>query len=117
MYPVARPFIILSMWLEIASAANIFVSHYQGTVQSLTLTEDGGNYTLTQNSSLTLGGQPSWITFDSFSRTIYAADETGYGSAFVWAVSAAADGSLSQIGKASAPLGSVHNTLYGNGGL
>ena len=117
MYTIALPFVFLSAWLEIAFAANILVSHYQGTVQSLTLIETGDSYTLTANSSVSLGGQPSWMTFDSSSRTIYASDEMGFGSASVWAVSVAADGTLSQIGKASAPLGSVHNTLYGNGYL
>jgi 6-phosphogluconolactonase (cycloisomerase 2 family) len=117
MSPSFRPIALLSAWLEIASAANIFVSHYQGTIASLTLTGSGTSYTLAQNSSLTVGGQPSWLTWDSASRTLYAGDETGSGSASVWSVAAATNGKLTQSGKASAPLGSVHNALYGNGYL
>lgn len=117
MYPTARPLVLLSAWVEIALASNIFVSHYQGTVQSLNLDSNGGSYTLTQNSSVTLGGQPSWLTFDSSSRILYAADETGSGSASVWSVAAATNGKLTQSGKASAALGSVHNALYGSGYL
>lgn len=115
MYTTSRPFVLLSALLEITSAANIFVSHYQGTITNLNLNTDGSTYTLTTNNTLTIGGQPSWLTWDSKSRTLYASDETSSGSASLWSVSAGTDGKLSLLGKSSAPLGSVHNTLYGNG--
>ncbi|TVY84604.1 putative 6-phosphogluconolactonase [Lachnellula suecica] len=110
-----RSLVLLSAWLDIASAANIFVSHYQGTVQSLSLNQNGGRYTLTANGTVTLGGQPSWLTFDSANRILYVADETGYGTASIWSVAANINGGLTQTGKATAPLGSVHNVLYGDG--
>jgi 6-phosphogluconolactonase (cycloisomerase 2 family) len=98
-----------------ALAANIFVSHYIGTVNSVTLTQrDTGNYSLTLNSSLYIGGQPSWLTWDSASRTLYIPDETSYGTAYIWSVAAATDGSFTQTGKATALQGGVANALYGN---
>lgn len=102
---------MLSALLSTGNAANIFVSHYSGTVYSLTLTGS----TLSQNSTVQLGGQPSWMTFNSTDRTLYVSDETGYGSASVWSVAAATTGGLKQTGKASAPLGAVANVQYGSG--
>jgi len=108
---------VVTALFSIADSANIFVSHYDGFVTALTLTSiSGGAYSLSTNSTLTIGGQPSWITFDSSSRTLYVADETGYGtSASLTAVSAATNGGLSLLGKANAPLGAVANVLYGSG--
>ncbi len=106
---------LLSGLVRTGYAANIFVSHYSGSVYTLTLTGSGTSYTLTQNSSVSLGGQPSWMTFNSTERTLYVSDETGYGSAQVWSVSAATNGGLKQSGKASAPLGAVANVQYGGG--
>lgn len=112
-----NPLLLLSVLLYVVSAANIFVSHYQGTIQSLTLTPtSNGGYSLTTNSSTNVGGQPSWMTFDSASRIIYSSDETGSGSASLTAVTAAGNGGVSLAGKATGvTLGGVHNTLYGPG--
>lgn len=109
---------LLPALLEAACAINIFVSHYQGTVQSLTLTPtSGGGYTLTTNSSVTIGGQPSWLTFDSENRVLYVSDEGNTGATGqLTSVTAAVDGGLKQLGKCSAPGGSVANVLYGNKG-
>ncbi len=104
--------VLLPALLEVADAANIFAAHYSGTVNTLTLTSSN---TLAVNTSLTIGGQPSWMTYDSSSRTIYVSDETTYGSGSISAVSAATNGKLSLLGKAAAPGGGVANTLYGGG--
>ena len=69
---------------------------------------------MTQNSSLSIGGQSSWITFNSTSRTIYVSDENWAGAS-VTAVTAAKTGGLSVLGKASAVTGSVANGIYGDG--
>ncbi|KAK0115651.1 hypothetical protein ONS95_000079 [Cadophora gregata] len=108
---------ILSALLGIAAGANIFAAHYSGTVNSLTLTStSNGAYSLALNSSLSIGGQPSWMTWDSSSRTIYLPDETGFGTASSFAVSAATNGRLTLLGKATGvPLGGVANVLYGSG--
>jgi 6-phosphogluconolactonase (cycloisomerase 2 family) len=65
--------------------------------------------------SLTLGGQPTWMTWNSTSRTIYVSDES-YASGYVAAVSAGTDGSLTLQGKAPATAQAVANCQYGNGG-
>ncbi|KAE9368848.1 putative isomerase YbhE [Stipitochalara longipes BDJ] len=115
MRPLLRLFGLFPALLDAASAINIFVSHYQGTVQSLTLTAtSGGAYTLTTNSTITIGGQPSWLTWDSPNRVLYVADEGNSGS--VTSITAGTDGSLKKLGQCSAPGGAVANTLYANGG-
>ncbi|CZR55570.1 uncharacterized protein PAC_05458 [Phialocephala subalpina] len=106
---------LLSALVQTGNAANIFVSHYSGTIYSLTLTGSGSSYTLTQNSTVAIGGQPSWMTFNSTTRELYVSDETGSGSAQVASVSAATNGGLKLSGKASAPLGAVANVQYGGG--
>jgi 6-phosphogluconolactonase (cycloisomerase 2 family) len=114
---IINPLLLATVLLDLVGAINIFVSHYSGTVQTLTLTpKSDGSYSLVTNSTLTVGGQPSWMTFDPTSRTIYNSDETGSGSTSITAVSAATNGKLTLSGKAtSASVGGVHNTLYGSG--
>lgn len=98
-------------------SANIFVSHYSGTISTLNFDlPSDGTYSLSINSSIAIGGQPSWMTWDSVSRTIYASDETTFGSGSLTAVSAASNGGLTQLAKAVAPGGGVANVIYGNGG-
>src|SRR6187402_1853863 len=105
-------FALLPALLEVARAANIFAAHYSGTVNTLTLSSTNS---LTLNTSLTIGGQPSWMTYDSSSRIIYVSDETSFGSGSISAVSAATNGHLSLLGKAPATGGGVANVLYGEG--
>jgi hypothetical protein len=114
---IISPLLLATVLLDLVGAINIFVSHYSGTVQSLTLTpKSDGSYSLTANSSVTVGGQPSWMTFDPTSRTIYNSDETGGGSAILTSVLADTNGKLSLSGKATGvTLGGVSNTLYGPG--
>lgn len=104
--------------LSLVKAANIFVSHYSGTITNLNFNSaSDGTYSLSTNSSVTIGGQPSWMTWDSESRAIYASDETSYiGSGSLSAVSAATNGGLTLLAKATAAGGGVANTLYGNKG-
>jgi 6-phosphogluconolactonase (cycloisomerase 2 family) len=106
---------MLPALLDAVCAINIFVPHYQGTVQSLTLTPtSGGGYTLTTNGTVIIGGQPSWLTFDSANRVLYVSDEGNTGS--LTSITAAADGGLEQLEHCSAPRGAVANVLYGNKG-
>ncbi|KAG0650147.1 putative 6-phosphogluconolactonase [Hyphodiscus hymeniophilus] len=109
-------FLLLSPLLTSSHGANLFVSHYSGTVYTLTLSNNSdGAYSLTLNTSLYIGGQPSWLTWDSSTRTLYIPDETEYfGTPNAWSVAAATNGALSLTGKATAIGGGVANTLYGN---
>lgn len=110
-----RNWVLLLLLLGCAQAANIFVSHYSGTISTLNFNSDSdGTYSLTTNSSVTVGGQPSWMTWDSATRTIYASDETTFGSGSLTAISASTNGGLEQLAKATASGGGVANVLYGN---
>ena len=108
---------IAALSLGAVFASNLFVSHYSGTVNTLTLTESlNGSYSLKLNTSLTTCGyQPSWLTYNSSIRTLYCTDEFGFGTATLISISAATNGSLTQLVKVTAMTGGVANGLYGNG--
>jgi len=117
MRPVNPVAVIISSLLGCGRAANIFVSHYQGTITNLNFNAaSDGSYSLTTNSTVTTGGQPSWLSWDSGNRTLYAPDETSWGSATAFAVSAAPNGGLTLLAKAKQTLGAVASVVYGNGG-
>lgn len=102
--------------LNTGYTATIFVSHYQGTVSSLNfIANSNGTYSLTPNSTVTIGGQPSWITWDSTNRIVYAADETSFGSGSITSISAAQNEVLKELARPAAPGGAVANVIYGNG--
>lgn len=99
----------------LVTAEYLFVSHYTGYIYTLSLTEDGNSsYSLSTSSSIHGGGQqPSWLTWDAANRILYSADEVGVGNGSISSFLAAPDGTLTLTGKASAPVGAVHNVLYG----
>ncbi|KAH8654526.1 Lactonase, 7-bladed beta-propeller-domain-containing protein [Tricladium varicosporioides] len=111
-----NPLVLVTGLVELTAAANLFVSHYTGTIYSLTLTGSGSSYTLTQNSTVTVPGQPSWMTYDSENRIIYNSDE-GSNGVQISSVSATTNGKMTLTGKAASPSSGVHNALYGNGFL
>ncbi|CZT04512.1 hypothetical protein WAI453_011540 [Rhynchosporium graminicola] len=118
MSPHLLVFGIAPVLFNVVACANLFAAHYSGTINSLTfIPSSSGAASLTLNTSLTIGGQPSWMTWDSASRTIYMPDESGSGrSSLSFAVSAAKDGKLALLGKASGlPLVGVANVVYGSG--
>ncbi|PGH23407.1 hypothetical protein AJ80_02517 [Polytolypa hystricis UAMH7299] len=95
-------------------AASLYASHYSGTVSLLTLTDSNGEYSLTETSTVIGGGTlPSWLTWDSASRTLYSNDERFSGTGSLTAFSAAEDGALSELVKVNALFGGVASTLYG----
>ena len=95
-----------------ALGANLLVSHYNGNVYSLSYTAPS---TLAIKHSLRAGGQmPSWLTFDSASRTLYVTDESGaMGGSTLTAVSVGTDGSLKVAATGRSTGGEVHCSLYG----
>ena len=95
-----------------AFGANLFVSHYNGNVYALSYTAPS---TLAISHTLKAGGQmPSWLAYDSASRTLYVTDESGaMGGSSLTAVTAGADGSLKTAGTGRSTGGEVHCTLYG----
>jgi hypothetical protein len=75
--------VVLPCLMKLDQAANIFVSHYSGTITNLNFqSANSGIYSLSANSSVPIGGQPSWITWDSANRTIYVSDESNFGTGY-----------------------------------
>ncbi|PYH97272.1 6-phosphogluconolactonase [Aspergillus ellipticus CBS 707.79] len=103
-------------WLSLATAANLYATHYTGTVSSLSLERNNNDtYSLYLASSLkTCGSMPSWLTFDSASRTLYCSDETGDASVngSVTSLAAGQNGTLTEITTATAPGGGVDSVIY-----
>ncbi|PWY69760.1 6-phosphogluconolactonase [Aspergillus heteromorphus CBS 117.55] len=103
-------------WLSLATATNLYATHYSGTVSTLSLDRDNnGSYLLSLASSLeTCGSMPSWLTFDSTSRILYCSDETGDASidGSVTSLAAGQDGTLTDITTATAPGGGVDSVIY-----
>lgn len=88
---------ILSILLPIlASATNLWVSSYDGTVTTLSLTQDKSAYSLVKTSTTKdCLSSPSWLTFDSSTRALYCIGEglkTTYGG--IAAFQAQKNGSL-----------------------
>jgi hypothetical protein len=100
-----------------AFAADLFVSHFSGTVYSLSYTAgNNGNGSLAIKSSASgCGRMPSWLTFDAPSKSLYCFDETGSwgGGSVVASFSVNADGSVKSSGQAKSTGGEVHGSLYG----
>ncbi|KAF2839641.1 3-carboxy-cis,cis-mucoante lactonizing enzyme [Patellaria atrata CBS 101060] len=103
--------------LPLSNAATLFVSHYSGTVNTVTFTPPASastNGTLTLTQSLrTCGQQPAFLAFDSASRTLYCTDEWAYPQGSLTAIAAPAGGQLSEITKVNAVGGGLANGLYG----
>jgi hypothetical protein len=119
---LTSPLALLSVGLASATATKLYATHYS-TKSVYTLSLDrasDGSYALTQASSLeTCGTYPSWVTFDSATRTLYCSDEYGWKNenesvnGSLTALAAAADGLLSEIAvTGTAPGSGVHNVIY-----
>ena len=104
----------LSVFVTRSYAANIFVSHYTGTITTLSFSPVTNE--LAVIGSLTIGGQPSWMHWDPVGRVIYTSDETTFGTATLNAVSAGPMGGLSSYGKTTTRGGGVACVTYGNEG-
>ncbi|KAF2126308.1 putative isomerase YbhE [Dothidotthia symphoricarpi CBS 119687] len=96
----------------LASAANLWATHYSGTIHSLVFS--GIDFTL--NSSLSTGNNvPSWITYDGPGKSLYIADEMFSGAAGgnLTSFAIGSNGALTAKGKGSTPLSGVATALYG----
>ncbi|PWY94995.1 putative isomerase YbhE [Aspergillus sclerotioniger CBS 115572] len=102
-------------WLSLATATNLYATHYNGNVYTLSLDCSNDTYSLSLASSLeTCGSMPSWLTFDSESRILYCSDETGDASAngSLTALTANQDGTLTETATVVAPGGGVNSVIY-----
>lgn len=68
--------IVLAALHSAASAANIYVSSYGGSVDALAVTEDGEgiHLSLTDRNSA-CDPSPAWLTWDPANRVLYCLDE------------------------------------------
>lgn len=104
--------LLLPLFGSVAGAANLWASHYSGTINHLTF--NGGSLKL--SSSTNPGSKlPSWLTYDSPGKKLYVTDETFLDATSADLVSFAVgkDGSLTAAGNGSTPLGGVASTFYG----
>ncbi|MCJ1445579.1 MAG: hypothetical protein MMC23_006084 [Stictis urceolatum] len=93
---------------DLALAATLWATHYDGTVSKLSLGSSG--LTLAAQEK-TCGSQPSWLTYDASTKTLYCVDEFNYGGTLsAYDISS---GSLVQTAKANIIGNGVHSGLYG----
>ncbi|KAI8626372.1 putative isomerase YbhE [Xylariaceae sp. FL1651] len=91
---------------------SLLASHYTGKIYSLTL----NNSTLTVTSSATgAGNLPSWLSYNSSSKTVYSADEDWNGSGTLASFTVGSTGVLTQTGKLTSSGASVYGTPYAGG--
>lgn len=97
------------------TATTLFVSSYAGTVTTLSLTEDGGSYNLSELSvSTDCSPNPSWLTLDANRGLLFCLNEgleTTNGSLSSFTVSL--DGSLTHVQNSTTISGPVSGIIYG----
>lgn len=98
-----------------ATATTLFVSSYAGTVTALSLTESGGNYSLSELSvSTDCSPNPSWLTLDANRGLLFCLNEgleTTNGSLSSFTVGL--NGSLTYIQNSTTISGPVSGIIYG----
>lgn len=96
-----------------AVAANLYATHYSGTVNHLTF--NNGSLTLV-SSEKTGQTLPSWITYDAAGKNLYIPDENFVSEqeeGVLVSYSIDANGVLAKTGNTTTPRGGVATVLYG----
>jgi hypothetical protein len=104
--------LLLPLFGSAANAANLWATHYSGTLNYLTFS---GN-SLTLSSSSKIGNNlPSWITYDSAGKALYVPDEVFYGpsTGSLVSFSIGNNGTVTPNGQGITPQGVVATALYG----
>jgi len=100
---------------SLSSATTLFVASYAGTVTSLSLTENGGSYSLNQTFvSNDCAPNPSWLTLDANRGLLFCLNEgleTVNGSLSSFKVNR--DGSLVHVQNTTTISGPVSGVIYG----
>ncbi|KAK5089651.1 hypothetical protein LTR70_006539 [Exophiala xenobiotica] len=100
---------------SLSSATTLFVASYAGTVASLSLTENGGSYSLNQTFvSNDCAPNPSWLTLDANRGLLFCLNEgleTVNGSLSSFKVNR--DGSLVHVQNTTTISGPVSGVIYG----
>ena len=102
--------VLFSLLLAPLHAAELFVSHYSGSIYSLNL---NGNQLSIASTLRAGGGMPSWLTLDSENRILYVTDESQFGGAVLTALAVQADGSVKSIAAPKSPGAELHSAFYG----
>lgn len=99
---------------ETVLGANLLVSHFSGSIYSLSLTTSNGKGQLAITSTLRAGGlTPSWLTLDSATGNLYVTDEAQYGSPVLTTLKVNNDNSVQLVSTAPTSGGGVYSSLYG----
>ncbi|KAJ5964161.1 uncharacterized protein N7479_004037 [Penicillium vulpinum] len=103
----------LSFFISLAAVTNLYATHYDGNIY--TLSYDGANSLSISSSLKTCGDGPSWLTFDSPTRTLYCSDHSGNASmnGLLSSYSVSRDGSLKELANTVDVGAAVHSTIYG----
>lgn len=111
--PNTTMFRYLPFCISLAAATNLYTTHFDGTIYTLSL--DSGNSLSITSSLKTCGAAPSWLTFDSSTRTLYCSDHSGNaiinGSLSSYFVHQ--DGRLAELAKTLDVGAAVHSIIYG----
>ncbi|KAJ5374172.1 hypothetical protein N7517_006178 [Penicillium concentricum] len=103
----------LSFFVSLAAATNLYATHYDGSIYTLSF--DSRNSLSIASSLKTCGDAPSWLTFDSSTRTLYCSDHAGNttmnGSLSSYSVNQ--HGRLTELAKTVDVGAAVHSTMYG----
>ena len=98
-----------------ASATNLFVSDYGGTVSTYSLTAKNGNYSLKSiYTTQECAPNPSWLTLDANRGLLFCLNEgleTVNGSLSSFTINS--DGTLNHIKNETTISGPVHGVIYG----
>jgi 6-phosphogluconolactonase (cycloisomerase 2 family) len=103
----------LPFFISLAAATNLYATHYNGNIYTLSL--DSRNSLSITSSLKTCGDAPSWLTFDSSTRTLYCSDHSGNASTngSLSSYSVDKDGKLTELAKTSDVGAAVHSIIYG----
>lgn len=99
---------------ETVLSANLLVSHFSGSIYSLSLNTSNGKGQLAITSTLRAGGlTPSWLTLDSATGNLYVTDEAQYGAPVLTTLKVNNDNSVQLVSTAPTSGGGVHSATYG----
>ena len=98
-----------------ATATNLFITDYSGDITSVSLTEPGGNYTISKTFTNTqCAPNPSWLTVDVDRGLLFCLNEgltSKNGSLSSFLINS--DGSLTHVRNATTINGPVSGVIYG----
>lgn len=104
----------LLFFICLTAATNLFATHYDGNIYTLSF--DSENSLSITSSLKTCGDAPSWLTFDSSTRTLFCSDHSGNATVngSLTSYSVDQDGILVELGNTQDVGAAVHSTIYGS---